>query len=587
MQKILNKLPYKKILNRQFILYTIIGLSGVLLDFIIYAFLTQVFHINPIVANTISISAGIINNFILNLKFNFKVTDKLLKRFSIFYLVGFFGIMLSAALLAFLHYIVGINELLAKLITLPVILLAQYTLNKNLSFGNLEKVERQLKVRLFHWPLFVLAAVYVAVSLLMITSIPKPIDEISATKGGPDELAHYSFNVEFIMKKKRLPVSGVDDLDAYKNCRDEPFSSVPCLYSYSIYPAPSYIVSAVSAKVFSASGRITPFIAARIPTLLYGLVFVLSVYGASYVLTRRRLVAGLLTFSVAFIPQVIFTNSYTNLDAHSLAISGLLAFSFALFALKPQDIKRQIFLTISLFGLLPLAKYNYFILGVAALSVIVYILRRYKFTRKELLRMALFAVGSFILFSAFWYIRNLLLYGDALGQNFVLEKMSEFHQLGQTHPFNLDSFVRITHMNYFDILFRSFFVAYGSMFYFLEEHVYIIIKALLIMATSAFFYLIYVNKNKSDSKKILIASSLFSAVFMGCLLLGIYNTFQYDFQPQGRYMYPILAPLVLLVAYAIRKDKQMIAVLFILAGIAAFTFIEGAGLFVKVYMDFL
>ena len=62
------------------ILYGIIGSSSALLDFLIFTLLTEVFGVYYLVANCISVTCGLTNSFILNRKYNFKVTDKTLKR---------------------------------------------------------------------------------------------------------------------------------------------------------------------------------------------------------------------------------------------------------------------------------------------------------------------------------------------------------------------------------------------------------------------------------------------------------------------------------------------------------------------------
>src|SRR5262252_6726621 len=77
--------------RRQFVLYCLIGLCGVTLDFVVYAALLRWAGFHPQVANAISYSAGTINNFFLNAAFNFRTRDRLLARFASFYAVGLLG----------------------------------------------------------------------------------------------------------------------------------------------------------------------------------------------------------------------------------------------------------------------------------------------------------------------------------------------------------------------------------------------------------------------------------------------------------------------------------------------------------------
>jgi putative flippase GtrA len=118
---------------QQLIVYGVIGMSGATLDFLAYLFLYQVVNIPPPIASFISVTLGITNNFILNSRFNFRVSNKLLQRFISFYSIGLVGALVSALLIALLqHFQIGPTA--AKLITIPPIVLGQYIFNKRISF---------------------------------------------------------------------------------------------------------------------------------------------------------------------------------------------------------------------------------------------------------------------------------------------------------------------------------------------------------------------------------------------------------------------------------------------------------------------
>jgi len=75
------------------------GGAGMVLDILVFAWLFQRLYMNPFLANAIAISAGTILSFVLNILFIFKVRDKMLRRFLIFYSTGIFGILLSSGIL--------------------------------------------------------------------------------------------------------------------------------------------------------------------------------------------------------------------------------------------------------------------------------------------------------------------------------------------------------------------------------------------------------------------------------------------------------------------------------------------------------
>lgn len=120
--------------HRNLILYGFIGLSGVAIDFIIFTILIK-FGVPAVIASVISVSAGIVNNFIWNSHYNFKRTDHIWWRFISFYAVGATGVVLSAIAIIVLHDIIGMDSLIAKLISVPFIVAFQYMFNKKSSLA--------------------------------------------------------------------------------------------------------------------------------------------------------------------------------------------------------------------------------------------------------------------------------------------------------------------------------------------------------------------------------------------------------------------------------------------------------------------
>lgn len=119
---------------RNLILYGIIGGFCAALDFGIYTALCY-WNIMPYLwANIISIHIGIFASFALNRSLNFKVKDKPATRFLSFYAVGLIGLGISELMLYLMVTIGGLNELLCKLISIVVVALIQFFLNKYITF---------------------------------------------------------------------------------------------------------------------------------------------------------------------------------------------------------------------------------------------------------------------------------------------------------------------------------------------------------------------------------------------------------------------------------------------------------------------
>jgi len=120
--------------NKQLIKYGIIGCVCVLIDFLVYSFLTQIMKMPYLYANVISVHCGIFASFFLNRHFTFKVKNKTMLRFVSFYVIGLIGLAISSGLLILLVEKMGLNELVSKAFTVIAVALIQFVLNKYISF---------------------------------------------------------------------------------------------------------------------------------------------------------------------------------------------------------------------------------------------------------------------------------------------------------------------------------------------------------------------------------------------------------------------------------------------------------------------
>lgn len=119
---------------RNIILYGVIGGFCSALDFAIYTILCH-FEVLPYLwVNVISVHIGIFTSFVLNRQLNFKIKDKTPQRFISFYLVGLTGLGISSLMLYLMVDFANWNEIVCKLITIIVVALVQFFLNKYITF---------------------------------------------------------------------------------------------------------------------------------------------------------------------------------------------------------------------------------------------------------------------------------------------------------------------------------------------------------------------------------------------------------------------------------------------------------------------
>lgn len=120
--------------HRSFVLYQLIGASGALLDLLLFLALYNAVGMHEQVATAISTSVGIANNFLLNSYLNFRKRDGMLRRFVRFYTVGLVGLALVAVLLAVFHSWLGVDANIVKVVSMPIVAVLQFLVNKRWSF---------------------------------------------------------------------------------------------------------------------------------------------------------------------------------------------------------------------------------------------------------------------------------------------------------------------------------------------------------------------------------------------------------------------------------------------------------------------
>lgn len=124
----------------QLIKYVLIGVLGLVVDFGIYTILTH-FKMNVEIANIISSTCGIINNFLWNSYTNFKVHDRMILRFISYFIVGQITTVFTTVSLFIFVTKLGYPHLMVKVIATFVATLIQFVINKVVTFRKAKKEE--------------------------------------------------------------------------------------------------------------------------------------------------------------------------------------------------------------------------------------------------------------------------------------------------------------------------------------------------------------------------------------------------------------------------------------------------------------
>ena len=123
----------KRALAKSFGLYVLIGCCGAGTDATLFITITSLLHTNIYITNFFTVAIGATISFLLNRHFNFKVKDHPVRRGFTFFGVCLLGMGLSQLIL-WICSTLGIPSAIAKLISLPIVGVFQFTLNKTISF---------------------------------------------------------------------------------------------------------------------------------------------------------------------------------------------------------------------------------------------------------------------------------------------------------------------------------------------------------------------------------------------------------------------------------------------------------------------
>ena len=370
--------------------------------------------------------------------------------------------------------------------------------------------------------------------------------------GAPDEWSHFHYNVEFLLTHHRLPVSGVDDLSAYQTGYPNAFGRVTCRYSYVVFPHLHTLLQAAGAAAAHAVSGCPPYLGARLVSVGFGLLFLNALYFAVHAGTRNRLAAVLAACAGAFIPQVVYTASYINDDIHSLAFSSLLLWSLARVREKPSG-GNLVFMGVSI-GLLLTAKYNYFVYFPFLLVVGVIALARRGMPAGMRARIVAAAVAIPILVSGFWFLRNAVLYHDPLGMAFFRRQMDVHQAPGVAQPLSLASLSWMLSHSGPDRLFQTFFGRFGYLAVGFPDHVYECLGWIVGLLAALFVFELILARDRP----LLAGLGLLALAGAASLGLVTYNCLKWDFQPQGRYLFPLVAPAALLMGHAVARHGRLL-----------------------------
>ena len=368
----------------------------------------------------------------------------------------------------------------------------------------------------------------------------------------PDECLHFE-SARFFAQEKRLPVFGQEPTSFID--RDGCFG-----ITYLSTPFVHYILAGFLINNGNYLGVERSYLAARLSSLFFGVIFVICFYKFLRLIFQKngKLVWTTLLTTI-FIPQVTYIFSYLNHEAYSLAVSAFLFWvSFEWFT---DDSKKKL-INFFVLGLAIAfqfwAKSNFYLVLILPLSLLGFELVK----RKNLSFKGLVMTVTIILtFNGWFWGRNYLLYKDPLGvmtaQELVHQRMVKrtYAQAGWSG---------------YDILFKSkwleettssFYGRFGYMTVEIDPAMQWFFRLFIFGGITGNLYFVVKNKVRLFTWARLFEWSCWLIIVL-VPILSLLNTLYFDFQNQGRYLFPALIPLLVftnrgLFKLVASKDDQL------------------------------
>jgi hypothetical protein len=376
----------------------------------------------------------------------------------------------------------------------------------------------------------------------------------------PDELGRYSI-CQYIFNHGTLPHGGNPEI----RLKDWGFS-------YAFQPILPYILGGYLMKFTALFTNNAYFyiIAARLVSVLCGTIMAVFVHALSKKIFKSYELQWIFTLLIMLLPQNMFMFVYVNTDSMAIMSSAIIVYAWYIGLESKWDYKSSILLAVGMI-FCALSYYNAY--GYILCSFILF--TTYHFTYDKTNRRLLIDWNNFlrkgaliavivILGAGWWFLRNYLLYdGDILGlhtRTLYGEKYAALEHLKPSqaktyYNAGFSLFRMLKETDYISMVSSSFIGRFGYMDIPLNGWIY---SCYGIILSSGAIGLLF------KSKKPILPTSMNAKnqyvlhfCMILCILLPIYlctmSSYARDYQPQGRYLLPMLVPFMYYISIGLNK----------------------------------
>lgn len=333
-------------------------------------------------------------------------------------------------------------------------------------------------------------------------------------------------------------------------------------FSYALYPYLPSIISAVFMEITSVF-TVYPhalLVSARMVSVVSGTAVIYMLFRIGELLFLRRETVLFFAAVTGFLPQFVFLGGYLNNDMFALFTASIMIYYWLMGIKTAWNCPSCVGLGIGC-GLCSLSYYNFYALFVGGILLFFLSLRHYGKNAKEQITRFLLIFAAACMIGGWFFLRNAVIHeGDFLGNRTASASAEQYaedpykpsaretpEKLGlsfsetflKTYPGRQSNWVFSTVC--------SFIGSFSYMTVHLSMYLYVFYAGIFFFGLVGFIrFSLFSTWWKYRQKRYLFLAMVLTMVIT--VFLAMYNTYFSDYQSQGRYLMPLLIPLMILIS---------------------------------------
>lgn len=342
--------------------------------------------------------------------------------------------------------------------------------------------------------------------------------------------------------------------------------------SYGLYNVFPYIIQGYLMRfvhLFTDS-EVALLYTARMVNVFFGAFMAVLVYMISRQVFSDRRFGWLFCFAVMYLPQSLFVHTYVNTDSCCLLATSMMVYALIKSYREGFKTGNCLWMCAGII-LCALSYYNaYGYILSCILLFVAYFFKvsegRIRYDWKEMLKKGIFISVIVLLGISWWFIRKYnTLDGDFLGLA-TREKMAIQYAVESVNPLTSQTYQEkgytiwqmMKERRTFEGTFQSFVAVFGSMSMVSSIWLYRAYKVFFAVGIGGAIYWLLNRRFFSKARRRFGWKEIFfhwNMVFCILITIGlmIYYAFTTDYQPQGRYVMPIVIPFMYYIVKGIEK----------------------------------